>query len=156
MRMSKIVRTQSGFLYPFILIFGLYIVIHGHITPGGGFQGGAVIATGFALVVVAYEYKKVRKWISANGLSLAEVTGLLAFIITAYVGLSSTFFRNWLANTGAVFGSRVPIGINPGNLNTGGVLPVMNLSVGLEVLGGLGAIVVFMLTYLKRGEENAA
>ncbi len=155
MKMSKIVRTQSGFLYPFILIFGLYIVIHGHLTPGGGFQGGAVIATGFALVVVAYEYKDVRKWITANRLSLAEVTGLLAFIITAYLGLGSTFFRNWLANSGSIFGSRVPPGINPGNLNTGGVLPVMNLAVGLEVLGGLGVIIVYMLNYLKRGEESA-
>ena len=156
MRMSKIVRTQSGFLYPFILAFGIYIVIHGHLTPGGGFQGGAVIATGFALVVVTYEYKKVRNWFPANKLSLTEVTGLLAFIITAYIGLATTFFKNWLANSGSIFGSRVPSGINPGNLNTGGVLPIMNLAVGLEVLGGLGAILIYMLTYLKRGGKGAA
>jgi len=156
MRMSKIVRTQSGFLYPFILIFGLYIVIHGHLTPGGGFQGGAVIATGLALVAVAYEYSSVRRWLASAKLTLIEGVGLLGFIITAIVGFGTSFFWNWLANSGYVFGSRVPPGINPGNLNTGGVLPVMNLTVGLEVLGGLGAIVVCMLEYIKRGEKGVA
>ena len=40
--MSKIVRTLSNITFPFIMIFGLYVIAHGHLTPGGGFQGGAV------------------------------------------------------------------------------------------------------------------
>ncbi len=156
MRMSKIVRTQSGFLYPFILIFGLYIVMHGHLTPGGGFQGGAVIATGVALIAVAYEFESVRKWIAPTKLTLLEGVGLLAFIITAMAGFRASFFWNWLANSGFVFGSRVSPGVNPGDLNTGGVLPLMNLAVGMEVVGGLGAIIIYMLDYVKRGEGRAA
>jgi energy-converting hydrogenase B subunit I len=155
-RMSKIVRTQSGFLYPFILIFGLYIVMHGHLTPGGGFQGGAIIATGVALIAVSYEFESVRKWIAPTRLTLLEGVGLLAFIITALAGFGTSFFWNWLANSGSIFGSRVPPGINPGDLNTGGVLPLMNLAVGMEVVGGLGAIIIYMLDYVKRGEEGAA
>ncbi len=149
MKMSKIVRTQANFLYPFILIFGFYIVAHGHLTPGGGFQGGAVIATGVALVVVAYDYKNIKKWIKKTKLTTTEGIGLLAFIITALCGISTSFFYNWLANTGLLFGDRVPYGINPGNLNTAGVLPIMNLAVGIEVLGGLGVIIMYMLSYGK-------
>ena len=149
MEMSKIVRTQANFLYPFILIFGFYIVAHGHLTPGGGFQGGAVIATGIALIVVAYKYENIKRWIPKTRLSATEDIGLLAFIITAFCGLSTSFFYNWLANSGLIFGDRVPCGINPGNLNTAGTLPIMNLAVGIEVLGGLGVIIVYMLSYVK-------
>ena len=40
-KMSKIVRTISGIAFPFTMIYGLYVIAHGHLTPGGGFQGGA-------------------------------------------------------------------------------------------------------------------
>ena len=149
MKMSKIVRTQANFLYPFILIFGFYIVAHGHLTPGGGFQGGAVIATGIALIAVAYKYDDIKKWIKKTKLTATEGIGLLTFIITAMCGFGSSFFYNWLANSGLLFGDKVGYGINPGYLNTGGVLPIMNLAVGIEVLGGLGVIVVYMLSYIK-------
>ncbi|NPA75712.1 MAG: sodium:proton antiporter [Euryarchaeota archaeon] len=145
--MSKIVRTQANFLYPFILIFGFYVVAHGHITPGGGFQGGAVIATGVALVAVAYGYDTIKKWIKKTHLTAAEGIGLLCFIITAFIGLSTSFFYNFLANSGLIFGNRVPYGINPGYLNTAGTLPIMNLAVGIEVLGGLSVIIMYMMAY---------
>ena len=52
--MSKIVKTITNIAFPFIIIYGLYIIAHGHLTPGGGFQGGAVVASGLAMIVVAY------------------------------------------------------------------------------------------------------
>ena len=151
--MSKIVRTQANFLYPLILIFGFYIVMHGHLTPGGGFQGGAVIATGIALVVVAYGYERIKGWIKKTHLTAAEGIGLLCFIITAFVGLGTSFFYNFLANSGLIFGESVPYGINPGYLNTAGTLPIMNLAVGIEVLGGLGAIILYMMAYGREVSE---
>ena len=151
--MSKIVRTQANFLYPLILIFGFYIVMHGHLTPGGGFQGGAVIATGIALVVVAYGYEKIKRWIKKTHLTAAEGIGLLCFIITAFMGIGISFFYNFLANSGLIFGESIPYGINPGYLNTAGTLPIMNLAVGIEVLGGLGAIILYMMAYGREVSE---
>ena len=145
--MSKIVRTQANFLYPFILIFGFYVVAHGHLTPGGGFQGGAVIATGIALVVVAYGYDKISRWIKKSRLTAAESLGLMLFITTALVGIGTSFFYNFLANSGYIFGEPVPFGPNPGNLNTAGTLPIMNLAVGIEVMGGLGVILLYLISY---------
>jgi energy-converting hydrogenase B subunit I len=153
MNMSKIVRSASGLLFPFILVFGFYIVLHGHLTPGGGFQGGAVIATAMVLLIVAHSYEGITRRITMESLKNSETLGLVLFIVTALValGLGTTFFANWLANTGLLFGAPVPFGPNPGDLNTAGVIPIMNLAVGIEVLGALSVIVLYMLSGTREG-----
>jgi multicomponent Na+:H+ antiporter subunit B len=155
MRMSRIVRTAADVIYPFILIFGLYVVAHGHLTPGGGFQGGAVIATGGALVIVAYSYEEVREWLSGKVLMGQEVIGLVGFIGVALLALAfgQVFFFNYLNASGSLFGMPVPYGINAGELNTGGFVPLMNFSVGCEVWGGLTLVILYMLSGLGTEKE---
>jgi energy-converting hydrogenase B subunit I len=156
MRMSKLVRTGSDLLYPFVLIFGLYIIMHGHLTPGGGFQGGAVVATGAALVIIAWSYEEASDMIRKFAMTLQESVGLLLFIGTALlaIGLAVTFFYNYLANSGLIFGFPVPFGPNPGELNTAGVIPIMNIAVGIEVWGGLTIVILYLLSGLKREEGS--
>jgi multicomponent Na+:H+ antiporter subunit B len=96
-------------------------------------------------MAVAYGYEKISSWIKKSHLTAAEGIGLLAFIITAILGMAHAFFYNFLANSGLLFGDPVPYGPNPGYLNTAGILPVLNLAVGIEVLGGLGAIILYMM-----------
>ena len=151
--MSRIVRTITNILYSFILIYGFYIIMHGHLTPGGGFQGGAVVASGIALVLIAYGYTTVKEWIRESRLSILESVGALAFIGIAFLGIGTTFFYNFLANSGGLFGDATVIGINLGNLNTSGVLPLMNWAVGLKVLAGLGSIVLLMAYGIRGGKE---
>jgi len=148
MRMSKIVRTGANLLYPFILIFGLYVIMHGHLTPGGGFQGGAVVATGVALVIVAYSFEEVTSMTKKVGMKARESIGLLLFIGAGVAALAAgaPFFSNVLANSGLLFGQTVPAGPNPGDLNTAGLIPIMNVAVGIEVWGGLAIIVLYMLS----------
>jgi len=148
MRMSKIVRTGANLLYPFVLIFGLYVIMHGHLTPGGGFQGGAVVATGVALVIVAYSFEEVTSMIKKVGMKARESIGLLLFIGAGVAALAAgaPFFSNVLANSGLLFGQTVPAGPNPGDLNTAGLIPIMNVAVGIEVWGGLAIIVLYMLS----------
>jgi multicomponent Na+:H+ antiporter subunit B len=155
MRMSKIVRFSADVLFGAILIFGFYIILHGHLTPGGGFQGGAVVATGAALVIVAYSYEEVLHMIKKAGLMLQESAGLVMFAGVALIalGLGTTFFFNYLANSGLLFGMSVPFGPNPGELNTGGVLPLMNIAVGIEVWGGLAIVILYMLSGISKAEE---
>ncbi len=152
--MSKIVRTITNILYSSILIFGFYIIMHGHLTPGGGFQGGAVVASGIALVLIAYGYDTVRNWFKKSNLSFLESIGALAFIGIAFLGIATTFFYNFLANSGGLFGDPTVIGINPGNLDTSGVLPLMNWAVGLKVLAGLGSVVLLMAYGIRKGDEE--
>ena len=143
--LSKIVRTIASIVFPFILIYGLYVIVHGHLTPGGGFQGGAVAASGSVLLLVAYGSVWTVKKVQEEKLSVLESLGALGFISLAFLGIiSATFFFNFLAGSGFIFGSIPPFGSNSGNINTAGLLPLMNLAVGLKVMVGLFAIVLTM------------
>jgi len=154
MKMSKIVQTSANILYPFVLIFGLYIVMHGHLTPGGGFQGGAVIATGVVLVIVANAYEDIMAMLHKVIYKAQESAGLILFIGAAGIALilGLPFFNNFLANSGLLFGLPVPFGPNPGDLNTAGVIPIMNFAVGIEVWGGLTIIILSMLSGIRKRE----
>jgi multicomponent Na+:H+ antiporter subunit B len=139
-------------LYPAVVIFGLYVIMHGHLTPGGGFQGGAVVATAAALVIVAYSYEEIQGMLSKFLLQLQESGGLLMFggVALIALGLGTTYFFNFLANSGLLFGMSVPFGPNPGELNTAGVLPLMNIAVGIEVWGGLAIVILYMLSGITK------
>ena len=84
---------------------------------------------------------------------LQESAGLVMFAGVALIalGLGTTFFFNYLANSGSLFGMSVPFGPNPGELNTGGVLPLMNIAVGIEVWGGLAIVILYMLSGIREG-----
>ena len=151
MKMTKIVRTSADLFFPFCLVFGLYVVIHGHLTPGGGFQGGAVMATGTALLLVARAYDDITGRIRQTALKVCEAFGLMLFLVAGLSGLffNRPFMANWMAFTGKWFSNPVAHGPNPGDLNTAGLLPLLNIGVGIEVLGGLTIILLYMLSGIK-------
>ncbi len=155
MKMTKIVRSTADIFYPFCLIFGLYVVIHGHLTPGGGFQGGAVMATGAALLLVARSYEDITARLRKNAMHIYESVGLLMFITAGLSGLvaGGSFLHNWMAQSGGLFGTPVAYGPNPGLLNTAGLIPLLNIAVGIEVLGGLTLILLNMLSGVKEKES---
>ncbi len=142
--MSRIVRTMTTLIFGFIMVYGFYVIAHGHLSPGGGFQGGAIVASAFALLLVTYGTDQIQKFLSKDLLSILESTGLVLFITFAFLGLGTTFFYNFISNSGGLFGSPTAIGINPGDLNTGGTITLMNMAVGLEVLAALGVIILTM------------
>jgi len=147
--MSKIVKTMSGVVFPLAVIFGLYVIAHGHLTPGGGFQGGAVVASACVMIMIAYGSIWTMKKIKEKHLSIFESLGALGFIGLAFFGLifGSVFFYNFMANTGnflGIFGDQVAFESTAANINTAGVLPLMNFAVGLKVIAGLFAIVLVM------------
>jgi multicomponent Na+:H+ antiporter subunit B len=143
--MSVVVRTITRFAYGLILVFGFYVIMHGHLTPGGGFQGGAVVASAFALFLVAFGTAGLKGRLNPHLLQSLEEFGALAFLALAFLGIGTAFFYNLLANSGPVFGAAVPIGPNPGVLNSGGTVPLMNWAVGLKVMTGIASILIAML-----------
>ena len=156
MKMTKIVRTTADLFFPFCLVFGLYVVIHGHLTPGGGFQGGAVMATGTALLLVARAYDDITGRIRKTALKVCEAAGLMLFLLAGLSGIYKglPFMANWMAATGKLFGTPVAFGPNPGDLNTAGLLPLLNVGVGIEVLGGLTVILLYMLSGIKEEKKK--
>jgi multicomponent Na+:H+ antiporter subunit B len=106
-----------------LLVLGLYVVAHGPITPGGGFQGGIVLASAFVIVYLAGEYRAYRRLTPHPALDLVEGTGAggYAVIGIASMLLGSAFLHN--------FG---PFGM-PGTLASAGSIAMLNLAVALEV-----------------------
>ena len=159
--MSKIVRTIAAIVFPFIMIYGLYVIAHGHLTPGGGFQGGAIVASACALLLVAYGSMWTMRRIGEKRLSVFESIGAFFFIALALLGLffGAVFFNNFLAGSSFLFGDIPMVGSNPGDMNTGGVLPLMNFAVGIKVVAGL-FVIILVMAYAsnhmekKRGEKQ--
>ena len=150
--MSKIVRTVANQLILFVLILGLYVIMHGHVTPGGGFQGGAIIASGTIMLIVAFGSGEIKKWLRERHLSVVESSGALLFSLLAFAGIGTVFFFNFLIGS-RLFGGIPPTGPNPGDVWTGGVIPLMNLAVGLKVMAGLSGVVL-ALALFSSGEET--
>jgi multicomponent Na+:H+ antiporter subunit B len=124
---SNAVRVLGLALVGPVVLFGLYMVAHGHLTPGGGFQGGVVLATGALLVFLSGEYVTLRKVRPAALIDLAESSGAGGYVTVGLLGLA----------TGAAFLENVlPLG-EPGALLSAGTIPLLNLVVGLEVAGGM-------------------
>lgn len=152
--MSPIVKTIAGLLFPMILIFSFYVIMHGHLTPGGGFQGGAIGASAVVMLIVAFGAKKIHDMVSEEGISSFESIGALMFIIIAILGLfmATTFLSNFLVGD-TIFGEIPKWGSNAGILNSGGVLPLLNIAVGMKVIGGLSAVVLAMALASKEEEK---
>jgi len=153
--MSKIVKTISGIAFPFITIYGLYVIAHGHLTPGGGFQGGAIVASGCAMVLVSYGAIWIMDRVKEKNLSILESLGAVCFVLLAILGLGfgTVFFNNFLVGTNSLFGVVPAVGSGLADINTGGVIPLMNFAVGLKVIAGLFGIVLVM-AYASRTKEG--
>jgi multicomponent Na+:H+ antiporter subunit B len=151
--MSRIVKTISSIAFPFTMIYGLYIIAHGHLTPGGGFQGGAVVASACAMILVAYGSVWTLKKIKEKHLSVFESVGAIWFIGLAFFGLifGAIFFKNFLVGNEFLFGHTA---LSAADIYTAGVLPLMNFAVGLKVIAGLFAIVLVMAYATTKKKEG--
>ncbi len=74
-----IVKTVCRFLVPFIQLFGLYVIMHGHSSPGGGFQGGVILASSFILLAIAYGIDEVTQRFSPTALRTFTSLGVLLY-----------------------------------------------------------------------------
>jgi energy-converting hydrogenase B subunit I len=141
--MSVIVRTMTRLLTPAIIVFGLYVILHGHVTVGGGFQGGAVFASATALVLVAFGSKRLKKHLKVADLTVISCAGALLFAALGFGGIGRTFFYNFLV--GSPFLGHIPeFGPAHEDIWTAGVIGPMNIGVALNVIASLSAIMLAM------------
>ena len=138
-RRDSILISCTNLVLPILLTLGLYIIIHGHLSPGGGFQGGVLIAGAIAIIYIGYGIKGVNKGIAASTFKVAEDIGALGFIILAFIGV---FFGNILEKG------------NPGDLFSSGSIFLMNFAVGFKVFAGISFLILIMITNLKNKEEE--
>jgi multicomponent Na+:H+ antiporter subunit B len=125
-----VLRTGSDLLFPLLLTVGFYIVLHGHLTPGGGFQGGVVLAAAFFVSFLARPAAQP----SHVGIVLIEALAGAAFI---GIGLAALFgggaFLQPLLDKGTL-----------GQLVSAGSLPLLYLAVGLKVGAELSGLLAHL------------
>jgi multicomponent Na+:H+ antiporter subunit B len=143
--MSPIVKTVTRVAIGIIFLYGLYIVLHGHITPGGGFAGGIILALVYILYVLAFGKEEAEERLSKSWASALESLGALMFLAVALAGFAGGYF----------FLNVLPKG-NPGEILSAGLIPLSNLAIMLKVGSGLFAVFLVLITFsvvIRKEEE---
>ena len=140
--MTKIVKTISCFVAPAVIIFGVYLILHGHLTPGGGFAGGVIIAAGFILLTLALGKGMPLTILSKSLASILESSGALIFLCVALFGFTGGYF----------FLNVLPKGY-PFTLLSGGTILISNIGIGLKVGTALFVVFIVLSMFRIRGKE---
>jgi len=137
---SDAVKTVTMGLVGPLVAFGLYVVLHGQVTPGGGFQGGVILATAPLLVYLAGDLKTFKQIASHELMELAEALGIAGFVGVGFLGLvmGGAFLRNVL-----------PLG-KTGSVLSSGTILALNICSALAVSGGF---VVAVYSFLEQTLE---
>jgi len=132
--MSVIVKTITRLTVGLILLYGIYILSHGHISPGGGFAGGVIVALSFVHLMLAYGKEMALKKLPRNVMSFFESMGAIIFLSIALIGFTAGyFFINFIGKG------------EPFKLFSAGTIPLYNIAISLKVGAGLFAIFVALV-----------
>lgn len=136
------IRITMQVMVAMMVVFGIYIASHGQLTPGGGFQGGVMLATAPLLVFLSGRVDTFDKVVSSPLLDLAEATGAAGY---AAIGVSAilagaAFLTNW-----------IPLG-QTGSLLSSGTIECISVAVGLEVSGSFVLVMHSYLQEIIKGE----
>jgi multicomponent Na+:H+ antiporter subunit B len=78
---SIIIKTITRLLVPFIQLFALYVIMHGHTSPGGGFQGGVILGASFILLAIAFGIDEVKRRFPLKALTVLTCAGVLLYAV---------------------------------------------------------------------------
>jgi multicomponent Na+:H+ antiporter subunit B len=127
---SLAARALGAALVGPVVVFAAYVVIHGHLTPGGGFSGGVIGAGALLLAYAAGQRVRLGRVGSIALLETTEAIGAAGFVLVALAGLIAV---------GATLKNILPLGTS-GMLLSAGTIPVGNVAVGIEVVGAVALI----------------
>ncbi|HKL14932.1 MAG TPA: MnhB domain-containing protein [Balneolaceae bacterium] len=138
---SPIVLLGARLLSPYIMVFGWYVIFHGHYSPGGGFQGGALLAASVLLIRVAGGRLISRKQLQEYMNTPFAIIGVLIYFLT---GLTAMIAGGYFLDYG-----ELPIpGMEPYWLRYTGIL-IIEVGIGLTVM----CILVMIYDNMVKGED---
>jgi len=122
-------QTASKLLFPIILLFGTYVMIYGHLSPGGGFQGGVIIASGVLLLLISHKAFEVPHSV----IVALETFAGVSYVLIGLIGLLvlDVFLGNFLPHDISQMGL----------LLSGGIIPLVYIIVGIKVGSEMSMIV---------------
>ncbi|HUT36891.1 MAG TPA: MnhB domain-containing protein [Planctomycetota bacterium] len=151
--MTLIVKTVTSLVSAFILLYGIYVVLYGHLSPGGGFPGGVILACCLILMVLAFGKKFVDDIVSERAPYLWDCVGALAFLGVALVGYyGGSFFYNFLVSPESHQGAAAAVAGNYRLFSSGIILPC-NIAIGIKVAACL--VGVFAVLSVFRPEPRS-
>jgi multicomponent Na+:H+ antiporter subunit B len=135
------VRRYALIVLPVALVTGLYVIAHGQLSPGGGFQGGVVAATALHLLYLGADYRALERVRPLTVFETSDALAVSAYLMLGVAGvLGGTAF---LANTLLPYGTF-------NTLSSGGAVPLLNAAIGIEVAS---AVVVLLANFLDQAVE---
>ncbi len=137
-----ILRVVVRFIMPFIQVYGCYIIVSGHLGPGGGFAGGTIVAASMILYALTFNINKALDKVPHKHATILESLGAILLITCGIVGL--LLGGNFLAN-GQI---GIPLG-TPGRLLSGGLVPIIYFGIGVKVA------MTIMSLYFSLVEEDS-
>lgn len=131
-----IIKSGADNFLPFALTLGIYVILFGNISPGGGFQGGTLVASGVLLLYLGYGYETARKAINTEFLRVIEAFSLVLYVTLGLVGIFAgfNFAMNVFFHHGAI-----------GDLLSAETAVFMDYAVAVNVLTGIGMLLLMML-----------
>ncbi|MGW2834248.1 MnhB domain-containing protein [Streptomyces sp. NPDC001286] len=138
---ARPVRRYALVVLPVALLSGLYVIAHGQLSPGGGFQGGVVAATALHLLYLGADYRALERVRPIGVYEVGDALASSAYLVTGLAGLvAGTAF---LANTLLPYGTF-------NTLSSGGTVPLLNAAIGMEVAC---AVVILLARFLDQAVE---
>ena len=144
-----IVKTLARLLMPFIVVYALYVVMHGHHSPGGGFQGGVILAAGVVLLVISHGIKQTRKRMSEK---LAGVISSVGVLIYGGIGVVCLILGGNYLDYGKL--SRI-LNVTPAEARSLGILGV-EIGVALAVMAVMCTIFFAIFTVGESSEDDGS
>jgi len=120
---DPILQTVAKVLCPIIFLFGIYVILNGQLSPGGGFSGGAILGAGMILFVNAFGITRTQKFFNESIYKIAKITALCMY------GIIGSYFYIMGANG---LDNHIPLG-TPGSILSGGIILPIDIAVGIEV-----------------------
>lgn len=141
---SEAVTGFSRWMVPLTAVFGVYVVLHAQLTPGGGFQGGVIVFAALLLIYLGDGYAAWRHLVRSSHLDLAEALGAGIYAVAGLVPLSlgAAYLQNVL-----------PLG-QVGSILSGGLIPIVNLGVGIAVAAGFTSVALELLEETREADTG--
>ena len=132
-------RCGCDFILPFTLVYVFYIILHGHLSPGGGFQGGILMVAVLLLVYLGHGYQNTKRALRPDWMRPLEGVALIAYVVIAMIGVvaGAQFCQNIFYATGDI-----------GALISSGTISWMDEAVAFNVLTGSIVLSIGMLSVL--------
>lgn len=141
-----IVKCGADKFLPFAITFGLYVILFGTVSPGGGFQGGVIVASAAIMIYLGYGFHIVSRALRSETLRVGEALGASLYVFLGLLGIigGANFCRNIFFDNGEV-----------GDLISAGTITYMSYAVGFKVLTGVGFLLLLLLGILAPDPEPA-